>query len=305
MADPDGFYPLEVRFVPGGGFNKRGSLVELKEGEERSEDTPEYEICNFVSLTVRCVSLRYMLNVARDNTNFNFDGPEATPKPEYVDRVDENLAGLGEIQPSLYGAHSLSILGTDQRHHTVEVSIRRTEENRYYLLPFRQSYELDDATQEHFALQVDLSLDAFDRIKNLMEGQPNCEVEIRVQLDGLPGFYTTWSPSVSDGRTLKFLDRKDDVTNAKELPEYFRDAFGPGTGSLNVYVTHDAVQRQAESDEADADDTWPGSDDVTPATSVAIPRKQRNHLFTPARQYSFLAGFVIATLIAYLVSLFR
>lgn len=34
--------------------------------------------------------------------------------------------------------------------------------------------------------------------------------------------YTTWSPSISEARVLKFLDNRRDVSNADDMPDEFR-----------------------------------------------------------------------------------
>ncbi|HUS54220.1 MAG TPA: hypothetical protein VMY41_09480, partial [Thermohalobaculum sp.] len=73
--------------------------------------------------------------------------------------------------------------------------------------------------------------------RDTVQVHKDCRVFVSMKLDGMNGLYTTWSPSISDGRVLKFLDRKEDVKNFAELPEHF-DSVGVagGVGDFSVSV---------------------------------------------------------------------
>jgi hypothetical protein len=90
---------------------------------------------------------------------------------------------------------------------------------------------------EHFSVDAILDPQSFDELKREMDGSPDLSAIITIKLDGMQGLYTTWSPSISEGRVLKFLDRREDVANVEEMPEEFKGVGFSDRLPFSIYVT--------------------------------------------------------------------
>lgn len=206
--DDDEYGALEVIFHPQGGFNKTGSFTEGK-------DAIEYEKQSFLTLELICKRLTYARTWGLEK---HYD-----KESELVDLNFEVISGQGFIKPSLWGRSSLSFLGTPRRHTSLEVSIRKDQEKHVSVVPFKATdkNDIDLSWDEHFALDMRLDENSFDELRNELRINPTFSVHLRIELDGMRGIYTTWSPSISEGRVLKFLDAREDVSNQSDLPNEF------------------------------------------------------------------------------------
>jgi uncharacterized protein YifN (PemK superfamily) len=204
----EGTEDLTVRFRPGGGFNKTGSFTE-------GNIDREYERQGFINLEVGCDRLKYIRSWSLENS---YDEEDTL-----VELGRERLAGSGRILPSHYGTYSLSFLGGSRNHRILDVNIHKSAEKMIYVVPMRSTHDLDISEDETFSLDVRLDGKTFDELHETLRANPSFSTIIFVRLDQMRGMYTTWSPSVSDGRVLKFLDRRADIENEAEAPEEFRD----------------------------------------------------------------------------------
>ncbi len=144
-------------------------------------------------------------------------------KDELVDLNSEMLEGKGRIRRSQWGRYSLSFLGSRRTYTTLDVSIRKGEAKHISIVPFKETSDinLDQSWDEHFSLDVRLDEKSFGELRDELRANPAFSILITTKLDRLRGLYTTWSPSISEGRMLKFLDDRKDVSNHVDMPEEF------------------------------------------------------------------------------------
>jgi hypothetical protein len=202
-ANQDAF---EVIFRPTGGFNKTGSFTEGNDGVE-------YERQGYLTLKLACKKLAYARTWGLEKDYDN--------KDDLADLSAETLSGKGIIKQSQWGRFSLSFLGSRRTHTTLDVSIRKGEEKHISVVPFKANNDLDQSWDEHFSIDVRLDEKTFGELRDELRANPAFLVMITAKLDGMRGLYTTWSPSISEGRILKFLDDKKDVSNQSDMPEEF------------------------------------------------------------------------------------
>lgn len=204
--------PLEVHFHPEGGFSKTGSFTE-------GDDPAEYERQSYITISVIYKSLSYSRTWGLEK-KVGDDG-------NLTEVCAETLTGNGVIRDSHWGRYSLSFLGSRRTHSNLELSIRKGQEKHISIVPFKAVNDLDLSWDEHFALEVRLDEKSFVELRDELRNNPDFSIVIVTRLDGMGGLYTTWSPSISEGRVLKFLDDRRDVSNLSALPEEFRSvSFG-------------------------------------------------------------------------------
>jgi len=222
---------LGVVFHPEGGFEKAGSFTEGNKADE-------YERQGFLTLEVACKKLSYVRSWGLETDYSN--------KDELAETSTERFSGQGVIQSSQHGCYSLSLLGSRQAHTTLKISIHRSEGKRVAVIPFTASDDMDNPWDEHFWLEVHLDEISFTELRDELRANPDFSIMISVKLDGMHGLYTTWSPSVSDGRVLKFLDNKKDVSNHSAMPEGF---YSVGFGGDRLPFSVSIGQLEQEEDE--------------------------------------------------------
>lgn len=204
--EPDLNCSFEVVFHPKGGFNKTGSFTE-------GNDKTEYERQGYLTLEVVCDDLAYARTWGLEKDYDN--------KDELADLSAERLSGKGRIRRSQWGKFSLSFLGSHRNHTALDVSISKSEAKHISVVPFKKTSDLDLSWDEHFALDVRLDEKSFGQLRDELRANPEFSIVVTIKLDGMRGLYTTWSPSISEGRVLKFLDDKKDVSNQTDMPEEF------------------------------------------------------------------------------------
>lgn len=80
--------------------------------------------------------------------------------------------------------------------------------------------DLDVEGHHCFFLEIHVHGERFSALSKELS-TPGAVLHISVRSDRFPNFYAEWSPSISEGRVIKFLDSKRDVDNADEIPESF------------------------------------------------------------------------------------
>ena len=227
---------LTVVFHPEGGFNKNGAFTEGKNKEE-------YERQGFITLEVVCPKLFYARTWGLEEAH------EKDEEGEKLTAVDsETLSGNGQIQRSHYGRYALSFLGSPRAHTDVEVSIRKAEQKHIVIVPMKATSDIDLAWDEHFTLDIRLDQKSFVELRDELRANPGFRIFISVKLDELRGLYTTWSPSISEGRVLKFLDNRKDVSNHEDMPKDFASV---GFGGDRLPFSISVGERKEEDDESE------------------------------------------------------
>lgn len=84
--------------------------------------------------------------------------------------------------------------------------------------------DLDGESVDEFCVYIDLIQDRFDRLLSELK-YPDAQLGIDINTATFWNFYARWSPTISEGRVIKFLNRKSDVENHEEIPEDFFDEF--------------------------------------------------------------------------------
>ncbi|MCZ6859399.1 MAG: hypothetical protein O7I42_03815 [Alphaproteobacteria bacterium] len=199
---------LEVTFKPGGGFDKNGCLI-----QSGSDD--EYEKQSLITLELEVINLKYNISWGLEERLNDSD------EIQTQDVAREFFTGTGSIQRSRWGNFALSMFGSERRFTSLEVVIRKAPAKSCYVIPFKEQNDMDLQWDEHFVAEICLDDVAFSEFRDTLMTYEDCRVLVTTKLDGMKGVFTTWSPSISEGRLLKFLDQKTDVTNHDELPEHF------------------------------------------------------------------------------------
>ncbi len=203
--------PLTVRFSPGGGFHRRGAFTE-------SGSRAEYEFPEFVTIEALADNLHH-----QRQWGLGWGHPRTNEAGEFLPTDGQVLIGRAVLQPSTHGQYSLSFLGSSRRHTVLDLAIHRGP-GRYAVLvglPATDPDDIDLSWDEHFAVDVRLEAAAFDQLAEAFRADPHQAIKVAMRLDDMPGLYATWSPSVSNGRTLKVLDRDSDVSNLDDVPQGF------------------------------------------------------------------------------------
>lgn len=228
---------MTVVFHPKGGFNKNGAFTE-------GNSTEEYQKQGYLTLDVVCKKLSYARTWGLEK--------EYGEEDEFSEVRTEVLGGDGKIKRSHYGQYAFSFLGTKAIHTSLGISIRKAEEKHISIVPMKATSDMDLAWDEHFSLDIRLDENSFIELRDELRANPNFTVLITVRLDRMQGLYTTWSPSISEGRTLKVLDREEDVSNHKEMPDTFK-AVGFGGDRLPFSISVGELPQDDTEDEITAD----------------------------------------------------
>ncbi|MFX4219700.1 MAG: hypothetical protein ACMVO3_01255 [Thalassobaculum sp.] len=93
-------------------------------------------------------------------------------------------------------------------------------EERAYFAGMEDIDEFDVKTGELFFLEIHLPTERFDTLVGAIS-QHRAQLWADMSVSAFRGFYATWSPSIDEGRVIKFLNRSDDVENADEMPAAF------------------------------------------------------------------------------------
>lgn len=206
---------MRVIFLPTGGFNKNGAFIELEDGQEPTGNEPEYQRQGFLSLSLAFIDLRVTRSLTASNDTAQ------TEVAENLRKQTLTINGTGTIKESRYGRFSLSLLGRKTKHYSLRVAIREFDgPQRVYAAGIGEMSDMDFNIDEEFFLEITMPKIDMDALIADVE-RPGASLRMHVKLDKLRGFYSTWSPSIDEGRLIKFLDREKDVENADDIPKDF------------------------------------------------------------------------------------
>lgn len=132
-----------------------------------------------------------------------------------------SISANGKIQPARWGKYSLSFLGENGSTRDIAISIHENAEGEAATLSgLNIEGDLDLEGHHYFFLELHVKQERFSTLSKELS-TPGAALHISVRSDRFRDFYAEWSPSISEGRVIKFLDRKRDVENADEIPESF------------------------------------------------------------------------------------
>lgn len=211
---------MRVLFVPGGGFNREGSLIE---DSESGDDPVHYEPVDCHSIMIECGTLRFGRTITVEKDKKPIEGD---PPPERRGR--RSVFGEGRLVPMGAARHSLSMLGSEGVTDAVSVNIRDQPDAEGAFLGATRSGDPESPGPFVFFVDVTVQSDRFDKLVADLE-VPGSSLSMIVQLDRLHGFYARWSPLGIGPRVIKYLNQRSDIENLKEVPESFwtagRDEF--------------------------------------------------------------------------------
>jgi hypothetical protein len=132
-----------------------------------------------------------------------------------------SISANGTIQPARWGGYSLSFFGENGSTREIEISIHEnTEGEAATLSGLNIEGDLDLEGHHSFFLELHVHRERFSALSKELS-TPGAVLHISVRSDRFRNFYAEWSPSISEGRVIKFLDNKRDLENADEIPESF------------------------------------------------------------------------------------
>jgi hypothetical protein len=201
---------MTVRFLPEGGFNKNGAFIE-HDGDFPTGQEKEYQRQSYLTLDIACTDFKL-------GTSF---GVVSEYKEVKERKHRRSISANGTIQPARWGEYSLSFFGESGSTREVAISIHEnTEGEAATLSGLNIEGDLDVEGHHCFFLEIHVHGERFSALSKELS-TPGAVLHISVRSDRFPNFYAEWSPSISEGRVIKFLDSKRDVDNADEIPESF------------------------------------------------------------------------------------
>lgn len=203
---------MRIEFIKDGGFGRAGGFVEVGEDEETERDTGRqtvYQREAFLSVRVDCHE------VCISHTFFD----------RYVEaKQRRRISAIGRLGAERWGKWTLSMLGSRELHDTVSVHIHESSEDKVqcYAAGTKASKpdDIDFDFEESFFVEMHVPSSQFVEVLNELTNH-RCALSLNVAFDKFPNFLSTWSPSINEGRTIKFLDDIRDVSNAEDIPEKF------------------------------------------------------------------------------------
>lgn len=201
---------LKVRFRPEGGFAKNGAFIEYQ-GDVPNGDEAEYQRQGYLTIDITCTDLKVGMSLG-----------VLCEQEEVEERKHRrSISANGTIQPARWGRYSLSFLGQKSSTHNVAISIHEnTKREMATLAGLSLEGDLDLEGQQYFFLEIYVHQERFAALLKELS-TPGAVLHIRVKSHCFRNFYAQWSPSISEGRTIKFLDDKRDVENADQIPDDF------------------------------------------------------------------------------------
>jgi hypothetical protein len=203
---------LKVHFLPNGGFGKNGAFVEYRDALTLpDENKVEYQRQGYLTIDLLCEDIA--LNASFGVVNEDAEAAERGRK--------RSISTKGRIQPARWGKFSLSLLGENTTTEEVNVGIHEVAEfEQVWFGGARWDADLDHEGFNGFTLELHLIPERFERLIEDLSASDS-KLQIQVRADHFPNFYSEWSPSISEGRVIKFLQSKDDIENSNEVPENF------------------------------------------------------------------------------------
>jgi hypothetical protein len=201
---------LKVRFRPEGGFGKNGAFIEY-DGDAPNGDETEYQRQGCLTLDITCTDLKFGMNLGVLCEH------EEVEKREHRRSISAN----GKIKPARWGRYSLSFLGEKDSTREIAISIHESAKGEAATLAGTNTEgDLDLEGHRYFFLELHVHWERFAVLLSELSIL-GAALHISVRSDRFRDFYAAWSPSISEGRVIKFLDSKRDVEDADEIPESF------------------------------------------------------------------------------------
>jgi hypothetical protein len=274
---------MKIRFIPDGGFDKNGAFIEY-EGDEPTSDEPQYQRSWYLSFDIISDQMELRTFVEPGNENEEAENPDRS--------VTKSIWGKGTIQPARWGSFSLSFLGEAKEHHEVSLFIRPNERETVGLGGLKREADLDSKGWNEFYLEIELHTSRFNALVSELS-VPGAALKVHVETHKFPNFYATWSPSISDGRIIKYLDSERDVENADDVPEDFwlsieerkKRIFDLKSAPVNIGVDRPLQSYPKTADgenQSDLDDDYHEFDEYS-------PRAQDKHTLRIERNNAILA----------------
>lgn len=228
---------MRVLFKAGknlGGIDAHG-FIEAPEGQELTGEELVYSRQSYTTLHLHCKDIVY--RSCFDVVRLHRPQGEESVEPA---SARESISATGIIGRSRWGMFSLCLLGCSNEHTEIAVHITTGDTEEAWLGGSKSIDDLDLDVPEGFSLDVVVSKENFDQVLMSLQ-KPNASLMLTVAVDRFPKFFTTWSPSISDGRVIKYLESKADVENADEIVDGFLE--GTDVEGYNRYDFRDRTNK--------------------------------------------------------------
>lgn len=198
---------MKVEFIKDEGFNSTGGFIEYE--KEKTGGEPVYERQAPLTVNMKCRDIEKIDHIISSDGN--------TKRPR-------SISTIADLEPARWGSWNLALMGSAQIHDSMTVNIREgiNDKEMFYVggSPASDRDDIDVSHGESFYVRVVISQAQFELLLNaLSEGI--CDLYLQVEFDRFPNFLATWSPSISDGRTIKFLDQTQKIINSDDLSDDF------------------------------------------------------------------------------------
>ncbi|WP_366658583.1 hypothetical protein [Fodinicurvata sp. EGI_FJ10296] len=201
---------MKVRFLPKGGFNNNGAFVEY-EGDAPTQNMKEYQRQSYLRLDI--IATKFNVGT-KMGVNCEFEEVK-------VRKCIKTVSATGKIDPARWGNYTLSFLGKNITTSEISIAINENSDGEAVAMAgININGDLDLEDQNEFFIELEIYPDRFELLLNELS-IPGAVLHISAHVDRFRDFYAEWSPSISDGRVIKFLNNKRDVENADEIPEDF------------------------------------------------------------------------------------
>ncbi|MDE0588809.1 hypothetical protein OU789_02585 [Halocynthiibacter sp. C4] len=202
----------KIKFLPNSGFGNYGAIVEY-EGDEPTGEEPQYQRVSYIDLYIKFENL----NITTSYEIIN-EYDETTESDRSISKV---IAGKGVLRPARWGEYSLSFLGHESQTKEVSLTIRSNndgESTEFGGLYIEPDMDLDGCND--FYIQINLHRSRFDLLASEL-AKGNATLNLSIDTSKFPKFYAVWSPSISEGRVIKYLNDRNDIENVSEIPNDF------------------------------------------------------------------------------------
>jgi len=165
---------------------------------------------------------------------------------------------VGQVErSSLGGEYSFSFFGSTKRVERLRVSLGSVEEGALdgaVIIGLEEEHSFDFDSEEEILICIGMPKDKYDYyVRHLIE--KDSMLKISLQLDNCLQCFTSWSPSIDEGRVIKYLgDQTGRVLVEKfDIPESF---YTPDNQSLEYSLTLvDSYGDDRHKKKTDKDDT--------------------------------------------------
>lgn len=207
---------MKIKYITDGGFNKSGGFVENE--DNGSDENKIYERQGYLGVTIKCRDIL----IVNDIVSHDYS----------KDTVQRRISATGDFEPARWGKWRLSLLGSKQTHNSISIHIQEgLDKNEFFTAggsPASDANDIDLDFDETFYIEVILSPVRFSHLIDQLSNSP-CDLILYVRFGAFPRFLATWSPSISEGRIIKYLSDSTNVENGDDIPEdYFKKANDDG-----------------------------------------------------------------------------